>query len=87
MRRLILTLIFGLCSISLNAPAGQSGYILNGKTIITHKDGEALTPKVETPKRQPAAAVKMQGVLAFEEDDLARCYWRVQEAGIYCIRK
>ena len=76
------------------ALAGQSGYLLNGKVVITHKDGLALAsdpdPATKTEprgQRSPAAAIKVQGVLFFDEDDLARCYWLANQASLQCVKK
>ncbi|MEY4617520.1 MAG: hypothetical protein RJB66_2480 [Pseudomonadota bacterium] len=68
--------------------AGQSGYILNGKTVITHKDGEAHEESAaENNKRTPASANRVKGTLFFDEDDLARCYWLANQASLQCIKK
>jgi hypothetical protein len=75
---------------NLIALAGQSGYIFNGKVVITHKDGEPINKRVEEEqisKRGPAAIAKLPGLLYFDEDDLARCYWLTNQTSLYCIKK
>jgi hypothetical protein len=69
------------------AIAGQSGYILNGKVVITHKDGVPVEATENKLKRDPASATNIKGTLYFDEDDLARCYWLPNQSSIYCVKK
>lgn len=81
---------------------GQSGYILNGKIIVTHKDGipvneekmeekskegsKAQSDSFIKASRQPAS-IKMNGFLQFEEDEFVRCYWHTSKDALQCIKK
>lgn len=76
-----------LIFVSWGAIAGQSGYILNGKVVITHKDGEPVVEKDQKQVRGPASAIQVKGTLYFDEDDLARCYWLNNLSSMYCIKK
>lgn len=93
MRKLCFFNMICLFFITSAALAGQSGYILNGKVVITHKDGQALPVEaapeatVQKGKRGPASASKVSGILFFDEDDLARCYWLTNQANLHCIKK
>jgi hypothetical protein len=87
MKKPLLLTLGCLFFVALQARAGQSGYILNGKLIITHKDGEPVDTKIETSKRGPASLPKVQGNVFFDEDDLARCYWRANHPDLFCIKK
>ncbi len=87
MRGIIFLLHACLLFVPYGATAGQSGYILNGKVVITHKDGEPVETKEEKPKRGPASATNIKGTLFFDEDDLARCYWLPNQTTIYCVKK
>ena len=78
---------------------GQSGYIMNGKVVVTHKDGVPVDEdnSVDNNKtssdskaksgRQPAAMIKMNGFIQYEEDDFARCYWLSNKDTLQCIKK
>lgn len=87
------SLSFFILLMSSNAFSGQSGYILNGKTIITHIDGKEVTQPQEvaesaketSSKRSPAA--KVPGLLHFDEDTVARCYWLSNQSSLQCIKK
>jgi hypothetical protein len=82
--------------ISSTSISGQSGYILNGKEIITHVDGREVSPsltqetdskKVTSSKRNPAEAVKVNGLLHFDEDTISRCYWLANQSSLQCVKK
>jgi len=84
--------------ISASSFSGQSGYILNGKVVITHIDGKEVASNMAqepeptkstaaTSKRSPATSVKVQGLLHFDEDDIGRCYWLASQTNLQCIKK
>lgn len=87
MNRNIWIFWIGICMLGSLAQAGQSGYLLNGKTVITHKDGEPLPTPDEDPKRKPASVQKVQGKIFFDEDELARCYWQSNSSALFCVKK
>lgn len=75
--------------------AGQSGYILNGKEVITHIDGKEVAPmptaesessKATKSKRNPAST-KVNGLIHYDEDSFARCYWLPNTPTLQCIKK
>lgn len=79
--------------ISMNAFSGQSGYMLNGKEVITHIDGKevasvsnAESSKDPKSKRNPANT-KVNGLVQFDEDTFARCYWLPNMPALQCIKK
>ncbi len=79
--------------------AGQSGYLLNGQVIVTHIDGkevahqdigETTERKVDTKqktKRTPANFTPVKGLIQFDEDNIARCYWLSNQTSLQCIKK
>lgn len=100
MQNLGIILTIFITFLSLGSFAEQSGYILNGKVVVTHRDGipvdnnESEKPRSNARKsdgdglgRSPAGLVKMQGILQFDEDDLARCYWLPKQETLQCIKK
>lgn len=82
-----------LIFLSFGAWAGQSGYVLHGKTTVTHTEGTETQPRPQDSslqkknQRNPASIAKIPGSLFFEEDDLARCYWKADSGNIFCIKK
>lgn len=90
------TLVAGFSTFSF---AGQSGYLLNGQVIITHIDGKEVAHqdtgdtaerKVDTKqkaKRTPASFTPVKGLLQYDEDDIARCYWIPNQSSLQCIKK
>lgn len=88
MKKHLLFSLFCLFFAAASSQAGQSGYISNGKAVVTHKEGvpvEQITS--EKGQRKPASVNRVPGALFFEEDDLARCYWLANQSNIQCIRK
>lgn len=84
MKKTLILLPPCLFFMTLFANAGKSGYIINGKTTITHQDGEQTEQK---PKREPSSFNQAQNPIFFEEDDLARCYWKADQSDLFCIKK
>lgn len=82
--------VFLVC---ISAFSGQSGYILNGKEVITHIDGKEVAPTAETesPKetksKRNLANTKVNGLVQFDEDTFARCYWLPNMPALQCIKK
>lgn len=93
---LVSLLIAGFSTLSF---AGQSGYLLNGQTIITHIDGkevdhqdtgESIEKKIDRKqktKRTPANFAPVKGLIQFDEDSIARCYWLSNQTSLQCIKK
>lgn len=82
-------------AVGSSAISGQSGYILNGKEVITHIDGKEVAPtpiqesepSKETKSKRNPANTKVNGLVQFDEDTFARCYWLPNMPALQCLKK
>ncbi len=81
-------------TVGVSALSGQSGYLLNGKEVITHIDGKEVAPmpeaaeaSKETKSKRNPATTKVNGLIQYDEDTFARCYWLPNMPALQCIKK
>ncbi len=78
------------------ASAFEAGFVFQGKKIVVYKDGvkvgktheEMFAEKSRVPSSNAKIPKSYANIMAYEEDDLARCY-RVTGASdqIFCVKK
>ncbi len=93
MKYILLLLVFPFAAF-----AGESGYVLHGKTTVVYKNGEKVG---DWPKgnRKPSSTKEAGtwAALLFEDDGIARCYYwsrneetpdlqRAKNPPIFCVK-